>query len=168
MIDDNGVTRLASALNLAVNQQCDEVHICISSLGGYVHSGIYLYNHVRALPLKVVAYNVGSVASIAVAVFLSAHERYSSSHGVFLIHPTSVSPQAGMTATLIQSTLDSALADDARTENILRERASIPDDILINRRTKDVYITPKEAVSYRLIDAVREFTVPQGNQILQV
>lgn len=73
-----------------------------------------------------------------------------------------------MTATLIQSTLDSALADDARTENILRERASIPDDILINRRTKDVYITPKEAVSYRLIDAVREFTVPQGNQILQV
>src|SRR5438132_887234 len=130
MIDDNGVTRLASAFNLAVNEGMDEVHICFSSLGGYVHSGIYLYNHVRALPLKVVAYNVGSVVSIAVAIFVAAEERYCSEHGVFMIHPTSLSPQAGMTATALQSSLNSALADDLRTENILRERANIPETVL--------------------------------------
>ena len=168
MIDDDGVTRLAAAFNLAVNEGCDEVHICLSSLGGYVHSGIYLYNHIRALPLKAVAHNVGSVVSIAVAVFLAADERYSSQHGVFMIHPTSISPQAGMTATLLQSTLNSALADEARTENILRERASIPEGILADRRAKDVYIHPDDAVTFGLIQSVREFTVPQGNQVLQV
>ena len=168
MIDDNGVTRLAAAFNQAVNEQADEVHICISSLGGYVHSGIYLYNHIRALPLRVVAYNVGSVASIAVAIFLAADERYSSAHGVFMIHPTAISPQAGMTAPLLQSTLDSALADEARTENILRERANVPDGILSDRRAKDVYITPEDAVGYGLVHAVREFALPQGNQIFQV
>lgn len=168
MIDDNGATRLAAAFNMAVNEACDEVHICMSSLGGYVHSGIYLYNHIRALPLRVIAHNVGSVASIAVAVFAAAEERYCSQHAVFMIHPTSFSPQAGMTATLLQSSLDGALADDLRTENILRERATIPEDVLTGRRSRDVYITPEQAVAYALVNSVREFTLPQGHQIFQV
>lgn len=168
LIDDDGATRLAAAFNLAVNEGFDEVHLCFSSLGGYVHSGIYLYNHIRALPLKVVTYNVGSVASIAVAVFVAAEERYCSSHGVFMIHPTSLSPQAGMTATLLQGSLDSALADDLRTENILRERTSIPDSSLSARRAKDVYITPQDAVDFGLVHGLREFALPKGYQILQI
>lgn len=168
VIDDDGATRLAAAFNMAVNEGYDEVHVCISSLGGYVHSGIYLYNHIRALPLNVVAYNVGSVASIAVAVFLAADTRYSSQHGVFMIHPTSLNPQAGMTAQLLQSNLDAALADDTRTEDILRERANVPDNLLVDRRAKDVYITPAQAVEIGLVQSVREFAVPQGYQIFQV
>lgn len=168
MIDDNGVTRLAAAFNKAVNDGIDEVHVCFSSLGGYVHSGIYLYNHIRALPLHVVAYNVGSVASIAVAVFAAADERYCSQHGVFMIHPTSLNPQAGMTATLLQSSLNGALADDLRTENILRERSNIPDAVLADRRAKDVHITPQDAVTYGLVQSVREFALPNGHQIFQV
>lgn len=168
LIDDDGVTRLAAAFNLAVNEGTDEVHLCFSSLGGYVHSGIYLYNHIRGLPLRVVTYNVGSVASIAVAVFVAADQRYCSSHGVFMIHPTSLSPQAGMTATLLQSSLDGALADDLRTENILRERTRIPDSALSARRAKDVHITPQEAVDFGLVQGLREFTLPKGYQILQV
>jgi ATP-dependent Clp protease protease subunit len=168
VIDDDGVTRLAAAFNLAVNEGTDEVHLCISSPGGFVHSGIYLYNHIRSLPLRVVMYNTGSVASIAVAIFVAADERWCSSHGVFMIHPTSLSPQAGMTATLLQSSLDGALADDLRTENILRERTSIPDDMLSARRSKDVYIPAEQAVNYGLVQGLREFTLPQGHQILQV
>lgn len=168
MIDDNGATRLAAALNQAVNDGCDEAHLCISSLGGFVHSGIYLYNHIRALPLRVVAYNAGTVASIAVAVFVAADERYCSAHGVFMIHPTSLSPQAGMTAPLLQSSLNGALADDARTENILRERASIPEDSLAARRSKDVYISAADAVRYGLAGEVREFALPKGHQLFQV
>lgn len=167
-IDDDGVTRLAAAFNLAVNEGTDEVHLCMSSIGGFVHSGIYLYNHIRGLPLKVVTYNIGTVASIAVAVFVAAEERYCSPHGVFMIHPTSFAPQAGMTATLLQSTLDGALADDLRTENILRERASIPDDILSARRAKDVHITPQSALDFGLVQGLSEFALPKGYQILQV
>lgn len=168
MIDDDGASRLASALNLAVNESMDEVHLCISSPGGFVHSGVYVYNHMRALPLKVVAYNTGSVASIAVAVFVGAAERYCSRHGVFMVHPTSFPPQAGMTATLLQSTLAAALADDARTEAILRECANVPEAVLSDRRSKDVYITAQEAVAYGLAHEVREFALPEGNQMLQI
>lgn len=168
MIDDDGVTRLAAAFNLAVNEGTDEVHQCFSSLGGFVHSGIYLYNHIRALPLKVVAYNAGSVISIAVAVFVAADERYCSAHGVFMIHPTSFSPQAGMTAIHLQSSLNAALADDLRTENILRERTRVPDDMLSARRSKDVHITPQAALDFGLVQGLREFSLPKGYQILQI
>ena len=155
-IDSTGASRVASALNAAVKDRCDEVQLCISSYGGYVSDGIFLYNHIRGLPLRVVAHNIGSVTSIAVAVFLAAHERYCSSLGMF------------MSAQRLQSSLDSALADDRRTENILRERAAIPEEILTARRFKDVYITPNEAVIYGLVHAVKEFTLPDGDNIVQI
>src|SRR6266481_362667 len=167
-IDSHGVARVASALNAAVKERADEVQLCLSSHGGYVSDGIYLYNHIRGLPLRVVTFNTGSVTSIAVAVFLAAEERYCSSHGMFMIHPTIMSSKEDMSAQRLQSSLDSALADDRRTENILRERAAIPEEILTARRFKDVYITPKEAVIYGLVHGVKEFELPKGNQIIQI
>jgi ATP-dependent Clp protease, protease subunit len=168
MIDDDGATRITSALNLALNEGVEEVHLCISSPGGYVHSGIYTYNHMRSLPLKTIVYNTGTVASIAAAVFVGADERHCSQHGVFMIHPTSFPPREAMTATLLQSTLDGALADDARTEAILRERANIPEALLTDRRTRDVYITAADAVTYGLAHDVREFALPEGHQMFQI
>lgn len=167
-IESDGVSRIAAALNSAANANFDEAHLCFSSGGGYVADGIYLYNHIKALPLKVVAHNIGSVSSIAVAVFVAAAERYCSSHSMFMIHPTSFHTTEGMTAERLQSTLNSALADDTRTENILRERTTIPDAVLTNRRFHDVYITPEKAVEYGLVSGVREFALPSGNQIIQI
>ena len=71
-IEPGGVGRLAGALNSAVNGGVETVHLAFSSNGGYVADGVYLYNHVRALPLHLVIYNTGSVASIAVSVFRAA------------------------------------------------------------------------------------------------
>lgn len=167
-IDSAGVSRIAAALNSAVNAGADEVHLCISSMGGYVADGIYLYNHMRALPLRVTMYNVGSVSSIAVTVFLAADKRYCSSHAMFMIHPTVIPTPEGMSAERLQSALDAALADDARTENILRERARIPEQLLAERRAKDVHIDPKQAADYGIVHGVREFSLPRGQQVVQI
>jgi ATP-dependent Clp protease, protease subunit len=167
-VDSGSATRIASALNSAVNSQCDEVHLSFSSLGGYVADGIYLYNHIRGLPLKVVAYNVGSAASIAVAVFVAAEERYCSSHSMFMIHPTAFPTLEGMSAERLDGALQAALADDQRTENILRERTGIPNDILANRKVREVHITPERAVEIGLVQRIREFTLPKGQQIFQI
>ena len=91
MIEPSGVGRIAGALNSAVNGGAATVHLSFSSNGGYVADGIYLHNHIRALPLHLVIYNTGSVGSIAVSVFLAAHERYCSQHAMFMIHPTTMS-----------------------------------------------------------------------------
>lgn len=168
LIEPSNVTRIAAAFNAAVNQSYDEIHLCFSSGGGYVADGIFLYNHIRGLPVKTVIHNTGSVCSIAVAAFVGASERYCSAHSMFLIHPTTLSPKDGMGAERLQSALDAALADDIRTENILRERTAIPDGILNARRFRDVHITPQQAVEYGLVSGVREFSLPPRVEIIQI
>jgi ATP-dependent Clp protease protease subunit len=167
MIEPDGASRIAGALNSAVNSGAEAVHLAFSSNGGYVADGIYLHNHIRALPLHLVIYNTGSVSSIAVSVFLAAAERYCSSHAMFMIHPTEMGG-AEMTARRLQSALDAALADDDRTDNILREYSAIPDDVLTARRHSEVHISPPVAVEYGLVQGVKEFALPKGQQIVQI
>jgi len=167
-IDSGSATRIAAALNSAVNSGVDEIHLSFSSLGGYVADGIYLYNHIRGLPLKVTAYNIGSCASIAAAIFVAADERYCSSHAMFMIHPTAFQTLEGMSAERLSCSLQAALADDQRTENILRERARVPDEILVARKSREVHITPEQAVGFGLVQGIREFALPKGQQIFQI
>lgn len=168
MIDQHGVTRVGAALNKAVNEGCDEAYFCLNSIGGYVGDGIFLYNYMRGLPLKVTAHNIGGMSSIAVAVFLGAEDRFCSAHSMFMIHPTTLGPFDAIAWERLDSARSAALADDTRTENILRERANIPDEVLSARRVRDVHITPDEALKWGLVQSVREFALPKGNEILQV
>jgi ATP-dependent Clp protease protease subunit len=167
MIEPAGVGRIAGALNAAVNSGVGSVHLSFSSNGGYVADGIYLHNHIRALPLHLVIYNTGSVGSIAVSVFLAAAERYCSQHAMFMVHPTTMGAE-GMSARRLQSALDAALADDDRTDNILRQYSSIPDEVLAARRHSEVHISPRKAVEFGLVQGVREFALPQGQNIVQI
>ena len=168
-IEPQGVSKLCAALNHAVNNGFDEVYLTFSSGGGYVADGIFLYNHIKAVPLKVIIHNTGSVSSIAVAVFVAGTQRICSAHAMFMIHPTSFhGGQDGMTSERLQASLNAALADDLRTENILRERTGLDDATLAARRFKDVYITPQDALKFGLVQSVGEFTLPNGNQIIQI
>ena len=168
VIEPGSVTRIASAFNFAVNNGYDEIYLCFSSTGGFVADGIYLYNHIRSLPIKVTIHNIGTVASIATATYVAASVRPCSEHGVFMMHPTEMPQQNNMRPETLQSLLDAALADDKRTENILRQRTSIPAETLAARRFREVHITPQEAVEFGLSDAVRDFALPKGNEILQI
>lgn len=168
VIDSAGVGRICGALNTAFNDGADCIHLAINSYGGLVNDGIYLYNHMRALPLKIVAYNTGTVASIAVAAFLAADERYCSKHGIFMIHPTAFPQLADANAERLRSFYGSALADDERTDAILRERTTLSDDLLSARRFSDVWIGPQQAVENGIVAEVQEFAVPEGFQVFQI
>ena len=168
LIEPASATRIASAFNHAVNNGCDEIYLCLSSPGGYVADGVFLYNHIMSLPAEVTIHNTGTVMSIAAAFYVGAKCRYCSKHGVFMIHPTEMPAQASMRAEQLNSSLTAALADDQRTENILRERARIPDATLSERRFKEVYITSEKAVEFGLAHKVVEFSLPHGNEMLQI
>ena len=168
LIDAAGVTRIAKMINSAVNEQYDSVHLCFSSLGGYVGDGIFLYHHLRALPIPVVMHNTGTVASIAATLFVAGARRVASPHAIFMMHPVAVPAAGAMASGVLQATLDAAQRDEARTEGILRERAALPDEVLVARRTRDVYITAQEALAYGLVHEITDFVLPNGNQIFQI
>lgn len=169
LIEPNGVTRITQTLNAAISGGYTEIYFCLNSLGGYVGDGIYLYNHIRALPIPITMHNTGGISSIAVTVFAAGGARYCSKHSMFMIHPTAIGGSGeGMMAERLESALQGALADDERTESILRERFTIPDSLLAARRTRDVHITPDEALKFGLVQGVGEFSLPRGSEIVQI
>jgi ATP-dependent Clp protease protease subunit len=168
-VDSHGASRLADALNSAVNRGAQHVYLTLSSPGGYVADGVFLYNHIRGLPLAVDMHNIGSVSSIAVVVFLAARRRYAARHAAFLIHPTTVAAgHASLAPAPLRSALDTAIAEDRRTEEILRAHTRLPEELIEARRHGDVFLSADEAIRYGLCDDVREFALPSGRQILHI
>lgn len=169
VIDSNGTTKICAALNHAVNSAYDGVHLCMSSLGGYIADGVYLYNHIRALPLEITIHNTGNISSIAVAVYVAAQKRLCSPHALFMIHPTGIGPfNEHQPWVKLDSALKSALAEDQRTEDILRERTTLPDTLLSARRVREVHILPDEALRYGLVHSICDFSLPKGNEVIQI
>ncbi len=167
-IHSDSVTRICGAFNAAVNDGADCIHFSFNSGGGVVADGIYLYNHLRALPVRIIAYNTGSVASVAVTAFVAAEQRYCSRHSIFMIHPTAFPQLADASAEKLRTFYGSALADDERTDAILRDRTRLTDEFLNGRRFADVWIDPKVAVEQGVAHEIREFTVPLGHQVFQI
>lgn len=167
-IDSAGVTKIASTVNIAVNDRFDGIYLCISSPGGYVGDGIFLYHHLRCLPIPVTIHNIGTISSIATTLFVAGTRRLCARHSIFMMHPVAVSGNGAMASEILSAALMSAQRDEERTESILRERTSIPEQVLTDRRIKDVYITPQEALGYGLVTDIADFTLPPGNKIFQV
>jgi ATP-dependent Clp protease protease subunit len=167
-IDSAGATRMASTINAAVNEQFDSVYLCFSSLGGYIADGIYLYHHLLSLPIPVTIHNTGTVASIAATLFVAGARRICCPHSIFMMHPVAMPTSGNVASATLQAALDAAQRDEARTESILRERTTIPSDILDARRTRDVYLTAQDALSYGLVHEIADFALPPGNKIFQI
>lgn len=168
-IESQSVSRICSALNTALNGGAEEVYLAFSSLGGYTSDGIFLYNHIRALPIPVTIHATGNVASVAVAVLLAAETRLSSQHVLFMIHPAAVPGTAeGMSWNRLDNLMKSALAEEQRTDDILRNRSLLPEELLTRRRFEEVHFTPEEAVKFGVVSAIDEFTLPSGAEVYQV
>lgn len=168
-IESGSVTRISAALNHAVNNGFTEVYLAFSSLGGYIADGVYLYNHIRALPIPVTIHATGNIASVAVSIYVGATKRYCSKNVLFMMHPTAVPGSAeGMSWPRLQNLMDSALAEENRTEGILRDRCAIPDELLATRRFSEVHFSPEDAVKFGVAHEVKEFALPGGSQMMQV
>jgi ATP-dependent Clp protease, protease subunit len=169
LIDSAGVTRIAQNINAAVNQQFDSVYLCLTSLGGYVGDGVFLFNHIRGLPIPVTIHNTGTVASIATTLFVAGEPRFCSQKAIFMMHPVAMGLQSQALASApLLAALEAAKADEERTETILRERTKMPADILTARRQGDVFIAAKQALDHGLVHEIREFALPPGNQVFQI
>lgn len=166
VIDATGVGKIAGAFNQAVNDLYDEVHLTFSSPGGVAADGVFLYHHIRSLPIRTVIHNTGMVASVATTIFAAGDVRRACEHSIFMIHP--VQTQANGAHTSIQSTLDMALAEEARIDQILSERTNIPQDVLSQRRSVDIIFAADKAHEYGLVHEIGAFALPPGNKVFHL
>lgn len=166
IIDSGGVGKIAGAFNQAVNDQFDCVHLTFSSPGGAASDGVFLYNHIRSLPIHTIIHNSGTIASVATTIYAAADHRSACASSVFMIHP--VQAQANGAHYSLRSVLDSALAEEDRIDAILKERAAIPQDVLDMRRSIEVFFTADKALNYGLVHEIGDFTLPAGNKVFHL
>ena len=113
-----------------------------ASAGGSVEGGVAMYNYLRALPVKIVMHNNGSIDSIANVIFHAADERKAAPHTTFLFH--GVAMTLGTNPTLnrsqIQELLSQISALEGKIANILIGRCglTLPEiqNLFLNGETK--------------------------------
>ena len=71
----------------ALQNGATEIELHMSSEGGNMTAGFALYFFLKSLPLPLTTWNVGSVESVGVAIFLAGQQRYACPGTRFLIHP---------------------------------------------------------------------------------
>lgn len=118
-VDQIDVAKVNLAISV-IQQQILTKHpkrlfLLLSSPGGDVSSGIALFNYLRALPIEIVTYNIGMIASIANVVFMAAESknRFACPHTSFLFHGVKLNLSMGMQVDISQvKELESSLARD--------------------------------------------------------
>ncbi len=147
----------------------DELHLMLSTPGGHVNEGIALYNMLRALPLKLTTYNVGSVNSIGIVVFLAGSTRYANRTSSFMFHGVGLDVvNARFEEKQMMERLDSLRNDQSLIAEIITRRTRISD-----LKTKDLFlqadfIRAVEAKPLGIIDEIRDASVPKGVKFLQL
>ena len=165
-IDSDAVSKIAGTFNQAVNDQYDAIHMTLSSPGGAASDGVYLYYHIKSLPIRVTMHNQGMIASVATTIYAAADKRTACADSIFMIHP--VSMQANGYHASLKSAMDLTEIEEARIDAILAERAEIPDDVLQARRSRDIFFSAEKALEYGLVTDLGEFILPPGNQVFHL
>ena len=142
------------------------VHLLFQSWGGFVGDGVFLYNALKALPLELIFYNAGQVASAAVLAFLGATGRKTTANAVFMIHKGTNPTTVGAGVERLKAVTANLAIDDNRIEEILRAHLELPIELWTQFDYHDVYLTGTDAVKYGLADEIAEFSPPAGVKIL--
>ena len=168
--DVNGamVERVFRAVSLMTEQGITTAHVLLQSHGGYVSDGICLFNFLSNLPIKIVTYNSGVVASIAVIVFLSGHRRYASETARFMLHKSHASTYKGASPSQLKIISDGLIADDIRTESITRQYLKLKLSQWKVHALDDLHLTAQEALAAKLIHRIGNFNPLPNARIISI
>ncbi|MRW90823.1 peptidase S14 [Duganella sp. FT80W] len=167
-VNSDMVRRVFDAVADMTEDRISTAHILIQSNGGYVSDGICLYNYLSKLPIKIVTYNAGAVASIAVILFLAGAERYASETARFMVHKSHASAPHGARPDALRIIVEGLQADDARTEQILRSHVELSEENWRTHEYSDLHLTAVEALKVGLVREVADFEPPAGHRVTNI
>ena len=167
-VNSDMVRRVFDAVADMTEDRITTAHILIQSNGGYVSDGICLYNYLSKLPIRIVTYNAGAVASIAVILYLAGEQRYASDTARFMVHKSHASAPHGARPDALRIIVEGLQADDARTEQILREHVEFTEHHWQIHAYSDLHLTADEALAVGMINEIRDFVPPKGQRVANI
>ncbi len=156
-IDDNVANIvIAQMLFLESEDPTREISLYVNSPGGYITSGLAIYDTMQYIKSPVITMCIGQAASMA-AVLLGAGEkgkRYALPHSRVLIHQPLGGAQGQATDIGIQA--KEILRTREELNSILARHPGQPIDRIVQDTERDFYMTATQAVEYGIIDEIVE------------
>ncbi len=145
---------VAQLLFLKMEDPKKDVHIYINSLGGYITSGLAIYDTMQYLGCDINTYCIGQAASMG-ALLLTAGtkgKRFALPNSRIMIHQ----PYGGVGGTSADVALQAKeiLELKKRLNAIMSDSTGQPIEKIASDSERDFYMSPVEAKDYGLIDEV--------------
>ena len=154
---------LLRALDSAVRDRVDRLHLIMSSQAGSVMLAVSLYNYLRGAPAEIHTYNFGLVSAAGLPLFCAGTKRFCTQHARFVIGCADVALQPNMR--FDEASLESALSDlrldRDRTAEVLAEATGTPIAKVMADIKKEVVLDPTKALEYGLVHEVRSVLFPK-------
>ena len=161
-VNSDMVRRVFDALARMSADGLTTAHVLLQSNGGYVSDGICLYNTLSRAPIDFVMYNGGAVASIAVTLFLAGKTRVASDTARFMLHKSHATAPSGARPDALKIIADGLMADDRRTETILRRHVTLTQSMWEVHAYSDLHLAAPDALETGLIHRIGDFAPPRG------
>lgn len=163
-INPSTTENLIAVMAQLCNQGAAKVNLLLSTPGGSVMHGFTIYNTLRALPVRLVTYNMGNVDSIGNVIFLAGQERYACPNATFMFHGVGLDVTGGVRLVdqSLREHLDSINSDHRRIGAVIGQHTSLQEadvvELFKEARTKDAVW----AKDVGMIQSVSEPKIPAG------
>lgn len=157
-IDDHIASLIiAQLIFLEAEDAQKDIYLYINSPGGSVSAGLAIYDTMQYIKPDVATICVGLAASMG-AVLLAGgapEKRSSLPHSKIMIHQPWIGGMQGQ-ATDIEIQAKEMMKTRDALYNILAKHTGKPFDQIMKDCDRDYYMTPQEAIEYKLIDSMLE------------
>ncbi|MCI0381427.1 MAG: ATP-dependent Clp protease proteolytic subunit [Chlamydiae bacterium] len=145
---------IAQLLFLRADDPKKDVNIYINSPGGYITSGLAIYDTMQFMNFSINTYCLGMAASMAALILMAGTKgkRYALPHSRIMIHQ----PTGGLMGTSADIELQAKEILELKRicATIMAEKTGKPLEKIIEDSERDFYMSADEALDYGVIDQV--------------
>jgi ATP-dependent Clp protease, protease subunit len=155
---------IAQMLFLQMENKSQDIHIYINSPGGYVSSGLAIYDTMQFVHCDVATYCIGQASSMAALLLAGGTKgkRFALPNSRIMIHPPSGGAQG--TASDIKITAEEILKLKKRMGRLISKHTGQPVERVEKDSDRDYFMSADEAKKYGVVDEVVESLkdIPKG------
>jgi ATP-dependent Clp protease, protease subunit len=155
---------IAQMLFLQMENKSQDIHIYINSPGGYVSSGLAIYDTMQFVHCDVATYCIGQASSMAALLLAGGTKgkRFALPNSRIMIHQPSGGAQG--TASDIKITAEEILKLKKRMSKLISKHTGQPIERVEKDSDRDYFMSADEAKKYGVVDEVVESLkdIPKG------
>jgi ATP-dependent Clp protease protease subunit len=156
-IDDNVANIIiAQLLFLESEDPTQDIYLYVNSPGGYITSGLAIYDTMQYVKAPIVTMCIGQAASMGAVLLAGGTQgkRYALPHSRILIHQPLGGAQGQATDIDIQAREILRMREEIN--NILTKHTGQPIEKIAADTERDFFMTAEQAMSYGIIDKIVE------------